>query len=115
MDDKPVNHEEALMYAHLHKEDSNLARCYLELVETQEQARKEPSKISQIADEIELECILTDHAGGRLATSEAIEKIRQLRTQEQARKKCCPDCGDGKSHNEGLCLNPNCPHGNYAR
>ena len=27
----PVNHEEAIEYAHLHKVVSNLARCYIEL------------------------------------------------------------------------------------
>lgn len=30
-DTKPINHEEALQYAHMHEHDSNLARCYLEL------------------------------------------------------------------------------------
>ena len=25
----------------------------------------------------------------------------------------CPSCGDGNNHFK-ICINPNCPHGNYA-
>jgi uncharacterized membrane-anchored protein len=34
-DNMNSNHEEALEYAHLHREESNIARCYIDLAENQ--------------------------------------------------------------------------------
>ena len=66
-----INHEEAKIYAEIHYKDSNLARCYLEVLQTLEkEAQKileeKPTITQQPQDEIcsKAICLYCEHDGG---------------------------------------------------